>query len=877
MRNSEGTEWTLDKCHRMLFKFASDGSVEHIDTLKQILLSEQKQGAKRLSCHTSASNFGALRDEKQRTLLHVAAKKGRSETISADDIVLTFEEEEKTQVFLDELAKVILSFGMHFAPTKCKVMLVDVQSLNPPFTIQGEVLEVVERFTYLGSCISPDCSVTDEVNARICKARAASANLRYLWRQNGLSLNLKGRVYQATVRAVLLYGCETWPIRAADLRRLQVFDNRCLRTIARVGSPPHELARFLAGILKPLTGKSSTYIKNSYDFANKVAGVTVEPDDILVSFDVNSLYTNVPKGDSLEIAKRLLLADTTLSERTQLTVDEIVEGIKACLNLTHFVFDSVVYTQEQGLTMGSPIFPVLANIFMEEFEQRALAGFPHPPKIFWRYVDDTFVVMKRDKVNEFYNYLNELSPQIKFSMEIESTSGKLAFLDCMTHKVGGRLKTTVYEKPTDTGAVLNYSSAHPKSVFASIASSMFRRVRALCTEEADRTAAQIEVKNKLRGSGYPASLIRRQLRRVLIPVEKPNREWIGTAVIPYKPGTSEKLPSMEAEKLRVQLVTVLKSQQPGVPNIAPAERRALNTLKNVDSIVITKADKGCEVLRVLLKTSPSLLTTPNRHGQRPTELLQTLFDSANEEERKEGDKILMSEMATESTSSRYLTNPQADESTSFCRTAECAFFDEDESYEGFTHTEPSYAWEDYFSGFSDQPWKSHLDTIREEFELRNRSSVPRDNATRKNAPTPEPSTDEQRASFFRRHEAAISRKRASQAEITLEQFQEKWNQFTLLDTQIASIAEIPWPPFCDKIERTNQRSSAELRIDAVLKFVGDSVQSLRRLQVDWHPDRFSSRFGARLKAELKQEVGKKVVAISQLLNTAMDTLRKRQS
>ncbi|KER19120.1 hypothetical protein T265_15652, partial [Opisthorchis viverrini] len=49
------------------------------------------------------------------------------------------------------------------------------------------------------------------------------------------------------------------------------------------GSPPHELARFLAGILKPLTGKSSTYIKYSYDFANKVAGVTVEPDDILGS------------------------------------------------------------------------------------------------------------------------------------------------------------------------------------------------------------------------------------------------------------------------------------------------------------------------------------------------------------------------------------------------------------------------------------------------------------------------------------------------------------------------------------------------------------------------------------------------------------------
>ncbi|KER19493.1 hypothetical protein T265_11753 [Opisthorchis viverrini] len=128
----------------------------------------------------------------------------------ADGIVLMFEEEEKAQVFLDELTKVIPSFGMHSAPTKCKVMLVDVQSLNTPLTIQGEALEVVERFI-----------VADEVNARICKARAAFANLRHLWRQNGLSLNLKGRVYQARVRAVLLYGCETWPIRAAELRRLQ--------------------------------------------------------------------------------------------------------------------------------------------------------------------------------------------------------------------------------------------------------------------------------------------------------------------------------------------------------------------------------------------------------------------------------------------------------------------------------------------------------------------------------------------------------------------------------------------------------------------------------------------------------------------------------
>ncbi|GAA51242.1 hypothetical protein CLF_105761 [Clonorchis sinensis] len=77
------------------------------------------------------------------------------------------------------------------------------------------------------------------------------------------------------------------------------------------------------------------------------------------------------------------------------------------------------------------------------------------------------------------------------------------------------------------------------SVYASIVSSMFSRVRALCTEEIDRTASQIETANRLQEIGYPVSLIRRQLRRISAPVSRPSKEWVGTAVIPYKAGTSE--------------------------------------------------------------------------------------------------------------------------------------------------------------------------------------------------------------------------------------------------------------------------------------------------------------------------------------------------
>ncbi|KER27378.1 hypothetical protein T265_05554 [Opisthorchis viverrini] len=104
----------------------------------------------------------------------------------------------EAQALLNKLTAIMPSFGMRLAPSKCKVLLQNVPSANVSLTVQGEPLEIVENFTYLGSCISSDGSVSDEVGARISKARITFANLRHLWRQKGISLDLKGRVYQAT-------------------------------------------------------------------------------------------------------------------------------------------------------------------------------------------------------------------------------------------------------------------------------------------------------------------------------------------------------------------------------------------------------------------------------------------------------------------------------------------------------------------------------------------------------------------------------------------------------------------------------------------------------------------------------------------------------
>ncbi|VDO78741.1 unnamed protein product [Schistosoma margrebowiei] len=125
-------------------------------------------------------------------------------------------------------------FGMRFSPSKCKMLLQDWVASTPELMIGSEKIERVDRFTYLGSLISPCGLVCDEISARIQKARPAFTNLHHLWRRRDICLSTKGRVYCAAVRSVLLYGSETWPVRVEDIRRLLVFDHRCLRNIARI-------------------------------------------------------------------------------------------------------------------------------------------------------------------------------------------------------------------------------------------------------------------------------------------------------------------------------------------------------------------------------------------------------------------------------------------------------------------------------------------------------------------------------------------------------------------------------------------------------------------------------------------------------------------
>ena len=147
-------------------------------------------------------------------------------------------------------------------------------------------------------------------------------------------------------------------------------------------------ARFVANILAPMVGHTPHHLKNSAHLVEKMKQISLDDDESLVSFDVTALFTSVPVEESLTLIQSKLAQDTSLTDRTRLSPHQITELLRLCLTTTYFKYEGDFYAQVEGAAMGSPVSPIVANLFMEWFEIHALATFTESLKIWMRYVDD---------------------------------------------------------------------------------------------------------------------------------------------------------------------------------------------------------------------------------------------------------------------------------------------------------------------------------------------------------------------------------------------------------------------------------------------------------------------------------------------------------
>ena len=139
---------------------------------------------------------------------------------------------DQTQALEEQSAKV----GLTINATKTKLVRVGTKQ-GDGVMIAGEQIEEVDEFRYLGSIVSKKGGTEEDIQARIGKARQVFAILRPIWRSTSLTTGTKLSVFGSTVKAVLLYGAETWRLTKELKQKLQVFINKCLRSILRIWWP----------------------------------------------------------------------------------------------------------------------------------------------------------------------------------------------------------------------------------------------------------------------------------------------------------------------------------------------------------------------------------------------------------------------------------------------------------------------------------------------------------------------------------------------------------------------------------------------------------------------------------------------------------------
>ena len=359
------------------------------------------------------------------------------------------------------------------------------------------------------------------------------------WKKEGtISQQLYKKIYPTSDQPPKFYGLPKIHKPSMPLRPI----------VSGNGSVTESCAKHLAKVLNAVKGKNEHAIKNSDDFVNKVKDLEVPPGQKMVSFDVSALFTSIPIDFAIQAIKTKLIRDDSWKTTTELNLDQVLCLLELCLTTTYFLFRGVFYKQKFGAPMGSPISPGVADLCMEIFEEEALASCPShlAPKVWYRFVDDTFTALHEYSIEDFTTYLNAQNPHIQFTREVEEHN-QLPFLDVCVHLLDdGTVKTTVYRKPTHTDQYLQWDSNHHLDHKRSVVRTLLNRVDTHVSESDDQAAEIKHVQKVLRANGYKDWALRvpnqkdKEKRQKQKQTAQP-KEPPPVVGLPYIKGASEEL------------------------------------------------------------------------------------------------------------------------------------------------------------------------------------------------------------------------------------------------------------------------------------------------------------------------------------------------
>ena len=290
-------------------------------------------------------------------------------------------------------------------------------------------------------------------------------------------------------------------------------DGTPLRPIlSMIGSPQHQLSRWLATLLQPVLERySGNCVVDSFAFAEFIRNYDLNTPVQLCSFDIKSLFTNVPVAETITICADYLF--NGVSNSAGLEKSDFIKLMEFAVSDVEFSFNNIMFRQTDGIAMGSPLGPTLANIFVGFYEEQLFATTDKPP-IYLRYVDDTFVAVEDgERRIDFEQRLNNLHPNLKFTCG-EERDGCLPFLDVQVGRDGAGFTTSVYRKPTFTGEYVRWSSFCDRRKKTNLVKMLVNRALRICSPELlDPELARIA--EIFRANGYPDDVVKSITRRTI--------------------------------------------------------------------------------------------------------------------------------------------------------------------------------------------------------------------------------------------------------------------------------------------------------------------------------------------------------------------------
>ena len=187
------------------------------------------------------------------------------------------------------------------------------------------------------------------------------------------------------------------------------------------------------------------------------------------------------------------------------------------VNSSCFVFNNVYYQQVDGVAMGSPLGPTLANLFLVNYESKWLKDCPvqFTPKYYRRYVDDICLLFKaKDHVKKFFRYMNSRHLNIKFTCQ-EENDNKISFLDISITRIENKFTTPIFRKKTFSGVYLNFHSHLPTDYKKGLIDTLLHRSRNICSDYASFHQEILFLKSVWQKNSLPLFFIDKCVKKFL--------------------------------------------------------------------------------------------------------------------------------------------------------------------------------------------------------------------------------------------------------------------------------------------------------------------------------------------------------------------------